>query len=140
VKGKDDLRQDAVMQQFFHLMNSLLCADPSTCRRGLRIATYKVAAFSGEAGLLQWVDNTISLQAYLVDAHERYAVPGQPMHAEIGNHVHKEHRKGCDHKKWQNLYKQIEQNFPPIMRRFFVERYHDPALWCDGNPTDHGLC
>lgn len=39
--GHDDLRQDAVMQQFFHLLNSFLQSRPSSRRRRLRIATYK---------------------------------------------------------------------------------------------------
>ena len=42
VKGNDDLRQDAVMQQFFRLVNELLAADAAAARRQLRIATYKV--------------------------------------------------------------------------------------------------
>ena len=42
VKGKDDLRQDAVMQQVFVLMNRLLAKDPATASRNLSIRTYKV--------------------------------------------------------------------------------------------------
>jgi serine-protein kinase ATM len=57
VKGgsgsQDDLRQDAVMQQFFGLVNALLASDTSTSLRGLRIATYKVRDYStaSQAGL-----------------------------------------------------------------------------------------
>ena len=39
--GHDDLRQDAVMQQFFRLLNSFLQSRPSSRRRRLHIATYK---------------------------------------------------------------------------------------------------
>lgn len=41
-QGKDDLRQDAVMQQVFNVMNTLLKADKETKRRKLHIRTYKV--------------------------------------------------------------------------------------------------
>ena len=41
--GKDDLRQDAVMQQVFGLMNTLLRNDPNTRKRRLQIRQYKVA-------------------------------------------------------------------------------------------------
>lgn len=40
VKGKDDLRQDAVMQQVFTIMNNLLASNKQTSR--LHIRTYKV--------------------------------------------------------------------------------------------------
>lgn len=40
VKGKDDLRQDAVMQQVFTIMNTLLAKNKQTSR--LHIRTYKV--------------------------------------------------------------------------------------------------
>ena len=39
--GNDDLRQDAVMQQFFRLINSVLAQCPATHKRRLSMATYK---------------------------------------------------------------------------------------------------
>lgn len=42
IKGRDDLRQDAVMQQVFGLVNQLLCKKPSTANRKLLVRTYKV--------------------------------------------------------------------------------------------------
>ena len=42
--GADDLRQDAVMQQFFALVNSFLAASAPTRQRSLRITIYKVQA------------------------------------------------------------------------------------------------
>lgn len=44
VKTNDDMRQDAVMQQLFSLVNSFLLASGPTRKRQLRIATYKVQA------------------------------------------------------------------------------------------------
>jgi hypothetical protein len=40
--GNDDLRQDAVMQQFFGLVNSLLAQNTAARSRRLGIITYKV--------------------------------------------------------------------------------------------------
>ena len=42
LKGKDDLRQDAVMQQLFTVVNRLLEKDHLTSHRSLHIRTYKV--------------------------------------------------------------------------------------------------
>lgn len=41
-QGEDDLRQDAVMQQVFNIVNTLLEKDPVTSRSKLLIRTYKV--------------------------------------------------------------------------------------------------
>jgi ataxia telangiectasia mutated family protein len=43
--GKDDLRQDAVMQQMFSLVNTLLGEDLETRKRRLKIRTYKVTRY-----------------------------------------------------------------------------------------------
>ena len=43
VKGRDDLRQDAVMQQVFVLVNQLLAKEPATTKRKLSIRTYRVS-------------------------------------------------------------------------------------------------
>jgi len=42
LKGKDDLRQDAVMQQLFTVVNRLLDKDDLTCHQSMNIRTYKV--------------------------------------------------------------------------------------------------
>ena len=42
-QGRDDLRQDAVMQQIFVLVNQLLKREPSTKKRRLCVRTYKVS-------------------------------------------------------------------------------------------------
>jgi len=50
--GNDDMRQDAVMQQFFQLVNVLLATDPATRRRQLHISIYKVQPWSESAPLI----------------------------------------------------------------------------------------
>lgn len=47
--GNDDMRQDAVMQQFFALINNVLQESPDTQKRKLKIVTYKVCC------LLHWL-------------------------------------------------------------------------------------
>ena len=51
-KGHDDLRQDAVMQQFFSLVNTLLNSNATTAARQLRIAVYRVVVFTSASGTL----------------------------------------------------------------------------------------
>lgn len=42
VKGRDDLRQDAVMEQVFGMVNQLLIKNSETRKRKLKMRTYKV--------------------------------------------------------------------------------------------------
>ena len=49
VKGHDDIRGDAVMQQVFSLVNVLLRRDPSTRQRGLCMRTYRVVPIAPTA-------------------------------------------------------------------------------------------
>lgn len=79
LKGQDDLRQDAVMQQVFGVMNQLLQAEHATNVRRLCIRTYKVIPLSQRTGLIEWVENTTTLGEYLTGgnrpdkgAHSRY--------------------------------------------------------------------
>lgn len=66
VKSKDDLRQDAVMQQMFTVMNTLLRTCKETKKRNLRIRTYKVIPLTQRSGVLEWCDNTLPITAILV--------------------------------------------------------------------------
>lgn len=125
--GNDDLRQDAVIQQLFGLVNTLLKQCPSTNERRLRIRTYKVIPFSPEAGLLEWVDNTTLLSTYLVasgrGAHERYR-PNDMKSKDIRELMLNE--KPIDiHKR----YEEVCGGFKPVMHNFFLEHYPQPVHW-----------
>ena len=41
-QGRDDLRQDAVMEQVFGMVNQLLMKNSETRKRKLKMRTYKV--------------------------------------------------------------------------------------------------
>uniref|UniRef100_A0ACD5VDD8 Uncharacterized protein n=1 Tax=Avena sativa TaxID=4498 RepID=A0ACD5VDD8_AVESA len=64
--GNDDLRQDAVMEQFFGLVNMFLQNHRDTSERRLRIRTYKVVPFTPSAGVVEWVNGTVPLGDYLL--------------------------------------------------------------------------
>nr|KYP35766.1 Serine/threonine-protein kinase ATM [Cajanus cajan] len=78
--GNDDLRQDAVMEQFFGLVNTFLRNHQDTWKRRLGVRTYKVVPFTPSAGVLEWVNGTLPLGEYLIGsmrnggAHGRYGI------------------------------------------------------------------
>ncbi|KAG0491470.1 hypothetical protein HPP92_004868 [Vanilla planifolia] len=109
--GNDDLRQDAVMEQFFGIVNIFLQHHRDTWKRKLQIRTYKVVPFTPSAGLVEWVDRTIPLGEYLLGssrnggAHGRYG--GETGHFFSAGSL------------W----------LIPVMRYFFLERFLRPADW-----------
>ena len=68
VKGGDDLRQDAIMQQVFETVNDLLKNEGSSgnelikkclSSRQLKLITYGITPLSPASGVLEWVDDTM---------------------------------------------------------------------------------
>ena len=70
--GNDDLRQDAIMEQVFAAVSSLLATQRSTRQRALKIRTYKVLPLTATAGIIEFVHNTVPLHDYLMPAHQRH--------------------------------------------------------------------
>ncbi|KAJ8747645.1 hypothetical protein K2173_012821 [Erythroxylum novogranatense] len=62
ILGSDeDLRLDARIMQLLHTLNSILRSSSATRTHRLGIRHYSVTPISGRAGLIQWVDNVISI-------------------------------------------------------------------------------
>lgn len=125
--GNDDLRQDAVMEQFFGLVNTLLQDHSDTLKRRLKIRTYKVIPFTPSAGVLEWVDGTIPLGEYLIGstrnggAHGRYRKTDWSF-LKCRDHMSTEKDK-------RKAFQKVCENFRPVMHFFFLERFSRPADW-----------
>ncbi|KAL9174074.1 hypothetical protein ABFS82_02G028800 [Erythranthe guttata] len=92
LKGREDLRLDARIMQLLQSVNGFLQSSSATRRDSLSIRYYSVTPISGRAGLIQWVDNVISIysvfkswqnrtqlqQLYALGADTNSAVPPVP--------------------------------------------------------------
>lgn len=126
VKGKDDLRQDAVMQQVFHFMNVLLKNKKSSCKRNLSIRTYKIVPLTQMSGILEFCDNTNTLGNYLVTAHEKYR-PGEPRVNECRKMMVECAKKTPEDKLKQFIA--VCKNLSPVFQHFFTENFFSPVEW-----------
>lgn len=61
LKGREDLRLDARIMQLLHAVNGMLRAHSTTRQRGLAVRYYSVTPISGQAGLIQWLNNLTSI-------------------------------------------------------------------------------
>lgn len=130
IKGGDDLKQDAVMQQVFNIVNTLLENDPVTNKKKLLIRTYKVVPLSRLSGVLEWCEGTIPLGMYLVGANY-----GSGAHARYWSQDMSYARKqitDCAQKSNEvklAVYNSIVKKFKPVFHYFFTEHYLDPVTW-----------
>ena len=128
--GHDDLRQDAVMQQFFALVNALLAADRECAGRGLNVRTYKAVPFTPSAGVIQWVDRTAPLSTWLIGAdrrsgaHARRAPAGTMTHAAASAEL-----QAAPADALRAAFDRVCAAFPPVLRHFFTETFPNPPAW-----------
>ncbi|XP_053414339.1 DNA-dependent protein kinase catalytic subunit [Nycticebus coucang] len=65
VKGGEDLRQDQRIQQLFQVMNLVLSHDAACSQRDMQLRTYRVVPMTSRLGLIEWIENTITLKDLL---------------------------------------------------------------------------
>uniref|UniRef100_A0A671SGL5 non-specific serine/threonine protein kinase n=1 Tax=Sinocyclocheilus anshuiensis TaxID=1608454 RepID=A0A671SGL5_9TELE len=132
VKGQDDLRQDAVMQQVFHMCSTLLQRNAETRKRKLNIRRYKVVPFSQRSGVLEWCSGTVPIGEFLVDpqkgAHKRFRPQDWP-NMSCRKKMMEAQRLEFDDKL--QAFTEVCQNFRPVFRYFCMERFLDPAVWLE---------
>lgn len=124
VKGEDDLRQDAVMQQVFSLVNHLLALKKRHASADLTIRTYQVAPLSLRSGVIEWCANTQPLSEFLLRAHPFYR-PEDMKPREAYELL----KKARDYSVQQRrlTYDKICARLQPVMRHFFFEKFCSSA-------------
>ncbi|KAH8369440.1 hypothetical protein KR009_011024 [Drosophila setifemur] len=131
IKGKDDLRQDAVMQQVFGIVNQLLNQDSEFIEHKLQLRTYKVTPLSMRSGILEWCNNSIPVGIYLVGdgkggAHLRYRpkdMNNLKCRSLLGSHL-----KSPKEKRYKT-YKEICELVKPVFHYFLLENFLIPGVW-----------
>uniref|UniRef100_A0A8C9U8F7 non-specific serine/threonine protein kinase n=1 Tax=Serinus canaria TaxID=9135 RepID=A0A8C9U8F7_SERCA len=130
VKGRDDLRQDAVMQQVFQMCNTLLQQNTETRKRKLNIRRYKVVPLSQRSGVLEWCSGTIPIGEFLVNAeegaHKRYR-PKDYSSYQCHKIILDAQKKHSEEK--YRIFMEVCENFQPVFRYFCMEKFLDPAVW-----------
>ena len=139
VKGAmDDLRQDAVIEQFFSLCNSLFLSDLTTNKADTSVRTYKVVPISPTAGVVQWVEQTLPMGEWLISrsapqngGHVRYR-PQDLTYTEAREHLSV---KGLSDAEKRKAFQNICDGFAPVFHYFFAEMYPQPQQWVEARAT-----
>jgi hypothetical protein len=128
VKGRDDVRQDAMVEQLFATVNRVL----SGAKSGGGVRTFRVVPLAANAGVLEWVPESVPLGDYLNGAHERWRPQDRTprdvrrlMKADFEDP--KTASRGLEHKL--RLFEDICRHFQPVLRYFFFEHMPRSADW-----------
>ncbi|OJK01690.1 hypothetical protein ASPACDRAFT_1898851 [Aspergillus aculeatus ATCC 16872] len=124
--GNDDLRQDAIMEQVFEQVSSLLKDHQATRQRNLGIRTYKVLPLTSNAGIIEFVPHTIPLHDYLMPAHQKY------FPKDMKPNVCRKHISDVQTRSFEQrvrTFRQVTEHFHPVMRFFFMEKFNNPDDW-----------
>lgn len=124
--GRDDLRQDAIMEQVFEEVSKMLQTSRATRQRNLRVRTYKVVPLSATAGAIEFVPNTLALLDYVKKAHMSY-YPRDIKWDAARARIDEARSKAPDIRL--RHYKEVTERFHPILRHFFFENFQDPEEW-----------
>ncbi|KAH9916328.1 uncharacterized protein B0H18DRAFT_884948 [Fomitopsis serialis] len=128
-KGGDDLRQDAVMEQVFELVNIILRRDRETRRRDLAVRGYRIIPLASQAGILEFVQDTTPLATWLPDAHSRYRPGDIRSHDVMRQLKEKQHECQNDRSQMLEFLVKLRRRFRPVMRHYFTERHKEPLAW-----------
>ncbi|CAO1627123.1 unnamed protein product [Jaminaea pallidilutea] len=126
-KSEDDLRQDAVMQQVFRMLNELLARDRRAKERHLKVRTYVVLPLGPQCGLLEFVGNTQTIGEALVRTHEQHRVGDELTPADARGELAAVMGKSPQEKL--NVYRSVCERMPPAFHYHFLERFKAPPLW-----------
>uniref|UniRef100_A0A671YIK5 non-specific serine/threonine protein kinase n=1 Tax=Sparus aurata TaxID=8175 RepID=A0A671YIK5_SPAAU len=129
VKGKDDLRQDAVMQQVFSMCSMLLQRNTDTRKRKLNIRRYKVVPFSQCSGVLEWCSGTVPIGEFLVEANKGAHKRFRPR--DWTNLACRKKMMEAQYDEKLQAFSEVCKNFKPVFRYFCMERFLDPAVWME---------
>ncbi|KAG6332983.1 hypothetical protein ID866_6106 [Astraeus odoratus] len=128
-EGSDDLRQDAVMEQVFELVNILLRCDRETTRRDLKVRGYTVLPLAIQAGVIEFVGNTTPLQSWLRAGHNRYR-PNDMDHNQAMAYLKQTREKYQENPAFLlKAFEEICERTKPVMRHYFTEKSKIPITW-----------
>jgi len=124
--GNDDLRQDSIMEQVFEQVSNLLQDHRATRQRQLGIRTYKVLPLTQNAGIIEFVKDTIPLHEYSLPAHQRY-FPKDYKPNRCRKEIADAQTKSLSQRV--QAYRNVVNNFHPVLRFFFMEHFLNPDDW-----------
>ncbi|GAV52174.1 hypothetical protein ZYGR_0AG01650 [Zygosaccharomyces rouxii] len=130
IKGSnDDLRQDAIMEQVFGQVNKILQKDKQMRKLDLNISTYEVIPLGPNAGIIEYVAHSVSLNQILVVLHRNDHISFDQARKKM---------KAVQNKSKDErirTYNKLTEIIKPQLRNFFFDYFSEPQEWLDVKKT-----
>lgn len=124
--SKDDLRQDAIMEQVFGQTNNFFARDREAKKRQLSVRTYNVVALSATSGVIEFVSNTKSLIDILDPLHREHDSK-QWTAKRARELMAKAYPNGKDQRI--ATFKEICEHIKPVLHLFFFNQFKHAEDW-----------
>ncbi|KAI8115720.1 hypothetical protein FF38_03749, partial [Lucilia cuprina] len=122
-ESRDDLRQDAIVQQVLKVANTLLQKE----NRNLGIITYIVAPLASTIGAIQFAENSKSLQDVLAPLHKTYG--GVNEYSKERARSMMKRVSGQQRTIRIETFREIMEHTQPQMRHFWSESHLNIQRW-----------
>ncbi|KAI7858792.1 hypothetical protein BDC45DRAFT_283922 [Circinella umbellata] len=126
VKQNDDLRKDARMMEFNHMISSFLKRDAKARERDLYIRTYGIIPLGENWGLIEWINNLSPLKAIV--AQEWAMINIEMKKVTAFARITLENVKTADEKE-KIFINEILPKCPAVFSRWFMETFPEPSQW-----------
>ncbi|XP_059612699.1 uncharacterized protein LOC132259165 [Phlebotomus argentipes] len=124
VKGNDDLRQDALMQQVFLYINDIFRRESHMQK--LQIRTYKIIPLTKRSGFMEFCENSTPFTTYLSRAHARYR-PSEPSYNDARRIIQSYAQQ--DPQTKLSEYLKLCEKVKPVFYNYFLEQFQDSRQW-----------
>lgn len=121
--GNDDLRQDAIMEQVFQQVNKIIRKDREMRKQQLHIRTYNVIPLGPKSGMIEFVNNSLSLHSILSELHSSDDYTWLQARRAM-----KDVQSKSDHERILT-YLEITTHILPQLRNFFFNSFMEPHSW-----------
>lgn len=124
-KPNDDLRKDYRMMELIDLSNSLYKTNIK-CKSQLKlgIKRFTVTALNEEAGLVEWVPNTVSFRSIILNYYKRESIDASLKDLRIN-------KTASPEEQLEFYNKELIPRFPIVMDRWMREKFADPCQWIE---------
>ncbi|KAI9322775.1 hypothetical protein BX666DRAFT_1898360 [Dichotomocladium elegans] len=127
-KTQDDLRKDARMMEFSHMINMFLRKDTEARQRRLYIRTYGVTPLGEQWGLIEWVNNLQPLKQIVLSEWQAMNIDYKKIASLVKAHLDDKN----DEVKAEAFLNIILPKCPAVFHKWFLNRFPDPTQWFAG--------
>ncbi|KAI8089096.1 uncharacterized protein BX664DRAFT_385640 [Halteromyces radiatus] len=135
-KANDDLRKDARMMEFSHMINKFLTKNAISRQQRLYIRTYAVIPLGKKWGLIEWINNLNSFKAIVCDLWNVKGTDGARLLDRLRRSIKAHHDKSSGmsnnalvEEKTRFLVKEIYPHSPLVFYKWFLDNFPEPAQW-----------